>query len=343
MKITYTARFTRPSNRRAQKRFLRQFIADLLPNIYADNASYYAYDDSINILENDDKIEFFSSSGNIANVAEVKILSDIITEVENDIKKEIQAEVFLFSRGDLNNKHVNICVDTVRYDVNADYNFLLLFEPATKFPLEYKLLSDNHYNFDKIYTYDENLLNLYENAEFFLRGTSWLNLNNLNLNKNKQISFLMSDKNILPGQKFRSEVYDLLTTYESINLLEIFKHKSPPHVELFDYYNNAMFNMAIEHSVVKNFFTEKIVHCFLSKTIPIYYGCPNIGDWFDMDGIIIFNDIDELKNIFDVIDENYYNSRQKSIEKNYENAVSLCYNISPPKRLSQKIYDTVKK
>ena len=43
-----------------------------------------------------------------------------------------------------------------------------------------KLSKYFHYshNFDKIYTYDENLLNLYENAEFFLRGTSWLNLNN---------------------------------------------------------------------------------------------------------------------------------------------------------------------
>jgi hypothetical protein len=29
-------------------------------------------------------------------------------------------------------------------------------------------------------------------------------------------------------------------------------------------------------------------------TIPIFWGCPNIGDYFNLDGMEVFNTIDEL-------------------------------------------------
>jgi hypothetical protein len=35
-----------------------------------------------------------------------------------------------------------------------------------------------------------------------------------------------------------------------------------------------------------SYFSEKITDCILNKTSPIYWGCSNIGDFFNMDGII---------------------------------------------------------
>ena len=44
----------------------------------------------------------------------------------------------------------------------------------------------------------------------------------------------------------------------------------------------------------KNWFTEKLIDCFATGTIPIYWGCPNIEEFFNKDGIIQVNNIDEL-------------------------------------------------
>ena len=43
------------------------------------------------------------------------------------------------------------------------------------------------------------------------------------------------------------------------------------------------YSIAIENSYKKNYFTEKFTDCILAKTIPIYYGCPNISDFFPKD------------------------------------------------------------
>ena len=55
----------------------------------------------------------------------------------------------------------------------------------------------------------------------------------------------------------------------------------------------------------------------MTGTIPIYWGCPSIGDFFDINGIITFNTIDELNIILNSIDGEY-EKRIKYININYE-------------------------
>ena len=57
-----------------------------------------------------------------------------------------------------------------------------------------------------------------------------------------------------------------------------------------------MFSLIIENDKTDNWFTEKIIDCLVTGTVPIYWGCKNIGDYFNTDGFIQFNDIDEFKN-----------------------------------------------
>ena len=37
------------------------------------------------------------------------------------------------------------------------------------------------------------------------------------------------------------------------------------------------------------YFTEKLLDCFLTRTVPVYWGCPDIYEYFDLDGIIHVN------------------------------------------------------
>ena len=55
-----------------------------------------------------------------------------------------------------------------------------------------------------------------------------------------------------------------------------------------------MFSIAIENASYETYFTEKLLDCFATGTIPVYYGAPDIGDYFNKDGII------DLSEEFDV-------------------------------------------
>jgi hypothetical protein len=51
-----------------------------------------------------------------------------------------------------------------------------------------------------------------------------------------------------------------------------------------------MFSVAIENACYETYFTEKIQDCFATATIPVYYGSPDIGKFFNPDGIIFLTD-----------------------------------------------------
>ena len=49
-----------------------------------------------------------------------------------------------------------------------------------------------------------------------------------------------------------------------------------------------MFSIVIENSIESDYFTEKILDCFLSGTIPVYVGSKTTSQYFDENGIIYF-------------------------------------------------------
>ena len=83
-------------------------------------------------------------------------------------------------------------------------------------------------------------------------------------------------------------------------------------------FKEAMFHVTIENSRHTNYITEKVIDCFMSYTIPIYWGCPNIGDHFDMNGIITFNTKEELKEILTKLSPADYHSRMEAVRRNYD-------------------------
>jgi hypothetical protein len=72
-----------------------------------------------------------------------------------------------------------------------------------------------------------------------------------------------------------------------------------------------MFSVVVENGVYESYFTEKILDCFATGTIPVYLGSPDIADHFNKDGII------ELTDEFEVSDEIYY-SKMDAIKDNLE-------------------------
>jgi hypothetical protein len=96
--------------------------------------------------------------------------------------------------------------------------------------------------------------------------------------KTKNISCIASNLTQLKGHKQRFQFTNTL-------------RKQLPAIDFFGkgthYLQNKMdgllsyrYSIAIENSSMPFYFTEKINDCFLSYTVPFYYGCKNIGKYF---------------------------------------------------------------
>jgi hypothetical protein len=92
----------------------------------------------------------------------------------------------------------------------------------------------------------------------------------------------------------------------------------------FPLFETFQFSLVIESCSEKNYFTEKLIDCLITKTIPIYYGCPNISDFFDTQGWIILvsksniERIKELESKLSLLNSDYYTRYLNTVEKNYD-------------------------
>lgn len=214
-------------------------------------------------------------------------------------------------------KSVSISYDTLEHDPTAEVKVLVQIEPPAILKTTQAII-DNAEKFDLILTWNTDLLHL-PNAQKFIFGCCWIDWDTFNPEKKKQVSFITSDKGWAAGHQMRLSIWDGLDGVEDLNGFEIIKHMSPPRVPSKNFlFENAKYSITLENEKLENWITEKIIDCFASKTIPIYWGCPNIGEYFNIDGIITFDTLEELKEILDNLEESYYDSRIDIIEENYE-------------------------
>jgi hypothetical protein len=77
------------------------------------------------------------------------------------------------------------------------------------------------------------------------------------------------------------------------------------------------FHIAIENTSIHNYFSEKLLDCFRSRTVPIYYGCRNIGDFFDIRGILVARNLSDIVTICNSLTKDSYKAMIPFIEENY--------------------------
>jgi hypothetical protein len=88
-----------------------------------------------------------------------------------------------------------------------------------------------------------------------------------------------------------------------------------------------MFNISIENLQHTNWFTEKLIDVLRTGTVPIYWGCPNIGDFFNIKGFIIVNSLEDIVNVVNNLTEDDYTSRLEYIKENFDKALQYCSNL----------------
>jgi len=88
----------------------------------------------------------------------------------------------------------------------------------------------------------------------------------------------------------------------------------------------SQFSLAIENASVDNYFTEKLMDCFLTKTVPIYFGCPNIGDYFNLKGMVHLDgpELSAAVQKINALTPETYEKMLPYIEENYQKALEYC-------------------
>jgi hypothetical protein len=80
---------------------------------------------------------------------------------------------------------------------------------------------------------------------------------------------------------------------------------------------NTQFHICIENVKRTNWFTEKLLDCLYTRTVPIYYGCPNIGNWFDTRGFITVDNTNEIIEVCNRLTPEMYQEMLPYIEDNH--------------------------
>jgi len=96
------------------------------------------------------------------------------------------------------------------------------------------------------------------------------------------------------GYQLRREVYEALCDDSRV---DCFGRDTNPIANKAQALHRYAFSIAMENASKDYYFTEKLIDCFLMGTIPIYWGCPSIGDFFDNRGILSFRSMSELQAI----------------------------------------------
>lgn len=103
--------------------------------------------------------------------------------------------------------------------------------------------------------------------------------------KSKIMSLVSSNLTDLPGHRQRFELVKMLQR-EFPNEIDFYGRGINPIDSKLDALSSYKYSIAIENNSIPGYFTEKLTECFLTETLPLYFGCPNITNFFPSDAIV---------------------------------------------------------
>ena len=250
----------------------------------------------------------------------VEIHADFHEAMDSVIDTDIPVEVYIDVEIKRNIKPKD--PDKIRFWVTSqpegDYN---------------QLIKDNTDRYDYLLTCFDDLL-LLPNAYLFQGCGSFVDPNP-NIPKKFAVSSVISGRRGLPGHELRYELFDrrneitmpfdfYLGTWNKMQdhyyrqpNINVLHQDKKDKIRAFD----CMCHIAIDSFRRDNFYSEKLIDCFITKTVPIYWGCPNIGKYFNDKGIVLVESVNQIIDTCKHISIYEYMNMLLYIEENYQLAL----------------------
>jgi hypothetical protein len=179
-------------------------------------------------------------------------------------------------------------------------------------------------SYDAVFFSDKEFCEKHPKLHFTFAGSNlpWIDQPKI-YEKTKLASLIASPKTITKGQKIRHSLAeqwkDKVDLYGGVLNSPRFGYEKKPWGDKGTALNPYMFSVVIENDKYRTYFTEKLTDCFATGTIPIYWGTPDIGDYFNPDGIIT------LSSEFDInsLTPELYYSKMDAVKDNLERVMKM--------------------
>jgi hypothetical protein len=206
--------------------------------------------------------------------------------------------------------------------------FAFLLEGEAVDPVIYKIFDkysglDKDYDF--IFTHSARLLDKYSNTLFIPGGGVYYatDIHGGKFNpeqykqKSKNVSIVSSNKTMCDLHKFRIDIARYYKNKPSVDTFGTFDSGS--YIKISESLEKYRYSIVIENDITPYHFTEKILNCFASMTVPIYIGATRIGEFFNLAGIIQVpsQQIDVINKIIMNCNNADYFDRLPAIIENY--------------------------
>jgi hypothetical protein len=191
-----------------------------------------------------------------------------------------------------------------------------LLEPPEIHPNEYAAIGERDLfeRFDLILSHQHDLLRLDKRFTFMPFGGCWIAKGDWAIYpKQHNVSLIASTKTFLEGHQLRHDV----VRQHGQQLDGLFGSAYQPVDDKLEALERFRYSMVIENVRKNYFFTEKLIDAFVTGTVPIYWGCPDIAKFFNPDGMVTFTDIGELPGILASLSEEDYQRRMPAIRENF--------------------------
>ncbi|UWS06957.1 hypothetical protein [Phaeobacter inhibens] len=185
---------------------------------------------------------------------------------------------------------------------------MMVMEPKIMSALHHRLLPWTGRRFYRVFSYDDDLLGRIGNGVFLPFGTTWVpEWRDLTVEKCADLSLIASAKRDHPGHRLRHEIAEHLNT--SQREVAILGRGYQPFDAKSDGLAPYRYSVVIENVRERNYFSEKLIDAILCETVPIYWGCPNISDFFDPAGMMVCTSAEELRASIAMISHGDYANR----------------------------------
>lgn len=188
-----------------------------------------------------------------------------------------------------------------------------LLEPPVLIPSIYHWVSHNHHLFSYVVTYEKSLLDLGSNFVVVPGGGCWIPpLLQQVYPKAKSTSIIVSGKRFLVQHNLRHAIVEHFARY-----MDVYGRGYNPIISKIEGLKDYRFSVTVENYKSNEFgFTEKLIDCFATGTIPVYCG-PSLEGVFNLDGVIKFDNLEELGRILPTLTPALYTSKLDAIQDNF--------------------------
>lgn len=183
--------------------------------------------------------------------------------------------------------------------------------------------------FDLVLTWRRGQLEAFPSiCRLFVPATPWLVPDEWSSDcaaKRSGLGFLRGSKRKTGGHQLRHEVWDARHLMaENIKIPLDFEEGGGVGRDVRNRQFSNQFVLVIENSRHENYFTEKLLDALLSRSVPVYWGCPNVSAFFDAAGLIEVEVGDSATGVAALeracveLTEEDYARRSEAVERNFE-------------------------